>query len=153
VACQKCHLVTLAGAAAAGVALHRYGMAHGWSWAKPDAETMGVVALTMGDAAAFFSAYNPSIMTAGAFRRKGGSEAELSKRDLYRGASVGTGLAVLVAAGGSMVTESWWPVAGTLGVIAIQWAVLWWTVEHPWGGSGSIAQQPPGSGSKGVGYS
>lgn len=153
VGCRKCTITGLAIAAGGGYYLVRTGRAQGWTTARPSPETMGIVALTMGDAAAFFSAYNPSIMTAGAFRRKGGKEAEHSKRDLYRGAFVGTVLAALVAAGGSMVTRSWWPVIGTAGVIGIQWGILVYTVENPWGSSGSIAQQPPGSGSAGVGYS
>jgi hypothetical protein len=151
--CSKCTATALLAVAAGGYYLAREGSRAGWDWAKPDAESMGVIALSMGDAAAFFSAYNPSIMTAGAFRRKGGAEADNSKRDLYRGAFVGTSFAILVAAGGSMVTESWWPVAGTVLVVIIQWGVLWYTVENPWGETGSIASQPPGSGSPGKGYS
>ena len=142
--CLRCVGVAGVGLAAGGYALYRYGVGHSWTVAAPDAETMGIVALTMGDAAAFFSAYNPSLMTAGAFRRKGGTESELSKRDLYRGASVGTALALLVAAGGSMVTSSWWPVIGTAGVCGVQWGILYHVVEHPWGDVGSIAHQPPG---------
>ena len=151
--CRKCDLTALAATGAAGYYLYRYGSDHGWSLGKPDEATMGIVALTMGDAAAFFSAYNPSIMTAGAFRRKGGREAESSKRDLYRGASVGTALAVLVAAGGSMVTDSWWPVVGTLFVVTVQWGILIYTVKNPWGSTGSIASQPPRQNSAGTGYS
>lgn len=144
IGCQRCTLGALAVAGGAGYLLLRYGRGKGWTLGSLDAEGMGVTALAMGDAAAFFSAYNPSIMTAGAFRRKGGSEAEHSKRDLYRGAFVGTSLAVIVAAGGSLVTNSWWPVLGTLGVIAVQWGLLIHTVNNPWGASGSIANQPPG---------
>lgn len=142
--CGKCTIIAGAAVAIAGVGLYRYGGAHGWTLAAPDAETMGIVALTMGDAAAFFSAYNPSLMTTGAFRRKGGQEADMSKRDLYRGAAVGTALAVLVAAGGSMVTGSWWPLIGTAGVCGVQWGILRYTIDHPWGDTGSIAHQPPG---------
>jgi hypothetical protein len=144
VGCTRCTLGAAVVLGLGGWGLYRYGGAGGWSSARPDAETMAIVALTMGDAAAFFSAYNPSIMTTGAFRRKGGREAENSKRDLYRGAAVGTALALVVAAGGSMVTSSWWPLYGSLGVVGIQWAILWHTIENPWGEHGSIAQQPPG---------
>ena len=151
--CWKCTLTAAAAAAVGGAYLYRYGRSHDWSWQTPNPEGMGVTILAMGDAAAFFSAYNPSIMTAGAFRRKGGEEADNSKRDLYRGASVGTVLALGVAAGGSLVTKSWWPIAGTIGVVAIQWGILVYTVENPWGEVGSIAMQPPGSGSPGKGYS
>lgn len=142
--CGKCTVGAAALLGAGAWSLYRYGGAAGWSSARPDAETMAIVALTMGDAAAFFSAYNPSIMTTGAFRRKGGREAENSKRDLYRGAAVGTALALIVAAGGSMVTRSWWPLIGSAGVVGIQWGILWYTIENPWGETGSIAQQPPG---------
>ena len=151
--CRKCDLTALAVAGGASYYLWKYGSDHGWALGKPDEATMGIIALTMGDAAAFFSAYNPSIMTAGAFRRKQGREAENSKRDLYRGAAVGTALAVLVAAGGSMVTDSWWPVVGTLFVVTVQWGILVYTVKNPWGTTGSIATQPPGNGSAGKGYS
>ena len=147
------NLTALAAAGGAGLYLYRYGSGHGWSLAKPDPETMGITALVAGDFAAFFSAYNPSIMTAGAFRRKGGQEAENSKRDLYRGAFVGTVLGTAVAAGGSMVTGSWWPVVAGLAVGVVQWAILIYTVKNPWGETGSIASQPPGGMSAGKGYS
>lgn len=150
--CGKCTLGAAALVGVGGYYLVRTGQAQGWQLGRPDAETMGIIALTMGDAAAFFSAYNPSIMTTGAFRRKGGTEADNSKRDLYRGAFVGSTLAMIVAAGGSMVTGSWWPVVGTAGVVLVQWGVLVYTVQNPWGKTGSIATQPPGSGSPGKGY-
>lgn len=127
-------------------ALYVTGRWPNWTTARPNGEVMGITALSAGDMAAFFSAYNPSLMTTGAFRRKGGEEAENTKRDLYRGAMTGTALGLVVALGGSAVTRSWWPTIGAVGVAAVQWGILRYTIENPWGKYGSIAHQPPGSG-------
>lgn len=143
-ACVKC-VSTWAVAGAAGVYLaHRHGVFSGWSLATPNPETMGITALTIGDAWAAFSAQNPSLFTMKAFGRKGGEESELTRRDLRMGALIGTGMALVVATGASMVTRSWWPVIGTTAACAVQWAVLEHAVKNPWGRGGGISHQPAG---------
>lgn len=142
--CVKC-VSTWAVAGAAGVYLaHRQGVFAGWSLATPNPETMGITALTIGDAWAAFSAQNPSLFTMKAFGRKGGEEGELTKRDLRMGALIGTGMALVVAVGASMVTRSWWPVIGTGAACGVQWLVLEHAVANPWGRGGGISHQPAG---------
>lgn len=143
-ACVKC-VSTWAVLGAGGAYLaYRKGMFQGWSLGTPDAETMGITALTIGDAWAAFSAQNPSMFTMKAFGRKGGEEAELTRRDLRLGAAIGTGMALVVALGASMVTSSWWPVVGTAAACGAQWAVLEHSVANPWGRGGGISHQPAG---------
>jgi class 3 adenylate cyclase len=133
----------VAGAGAVALA-YKKGGAASWTFGTPTPEVMGITALTIGDAWAAFSAQNPSLFTMKAFGRKGGTEGELSKRDLRSGAAIGTGMALVVAGGASMVTRSWWPVAGTLAACAVQWAVLEHALANPWGRGGGIAHQPAG---------
>lgn len=101
---------------------------------KLDAEIIGITALVMGDAAAFWSANNPSVFTVRAFRRKGGKEAERTKRDVRLGGLAGTGLALFVGMGGTFVTGSWWPFIGAASIIGFQWALWEWALRNPHGG-------------------
>jgi len=116
---------------------------------KLDAEVIGITALVIGDAAAFWSANNPSVFTVRAFRRKGGKEAEKTKRDIRMGGAAGSGLALLVGIGGTAVTKSWWPIAGTLAILAFQWSIWEWAMANPHGDEssrGDIASQSPSGG-------
>ena len=115
-------------------------MINGWSW-KLTAEVFGVTALVMGDAAAFWSANNPSVMTVRTFRRKGGEEAEHTARDIRMGGGIATLWMLLVGFGGSAVTKSWWPLAGAVGAGAVQWAVWEWAIRNPHGITGDMASQ------------
>jgi len=100
------------------------------TWAI-DAETAGVTALCVGDAFAAWSACNPSIFTVRTFRTSGGVEAENTKRDIHTGSAIGSGLALVVGAGGSLVTASWWPLAGTIVMLGVLWLVYGWALENP----------------------
>lgn len=101
----------------------------------------------MGDAAAFWSANNPSVMTVRAFRRKTGDEAEHTKRDIRLGGSMGAGLAILVGFGGSLVTKNWLPVTGALAMVALQFGVWEWAMANPHGTAmENIATQTTGRG-------
>lgn len=143
-ACVRC-ISTWAVVGAGGAYLaHSRGVFDGWSVGMPDEATVGITALTIGDAWAAFSAQNPSLFTMKAFGRKGGEEGELTKRDLRMGAMIGTGMALVVAFGASMVTRSWWPVLGTAAACGAQWAVLEHAVANPWGRGGGISHQPAG---------
>lgn len=107
------------------------------SW-KLDAEIIGITALVVGDAAAFWSANNPSVFTVRAFRRKGGPEAEQTKRDIRLGGMAGTSLAMFVGLGGTLVTKSWWPITGAAAIIAFQWILWEWAMKNPHGAGGDI---------------
>lgn len=112
----------------------------GWTW-KLSGEIFGVTALVMGDAAAFWSANNPSVMTTRTFRRKGGKESEHTARDIRLGGAVATGWTLLVGFGGSAVTKSWWPFTGAVLAIAVQWCVWEWAMANPHGITGDMASQ------------
>lgn len=115
----------------------------GWTW-KLDPETLGIAFLIMGDAAAFWSANNPSIFTVRAFGSKGGKEAANSARDIRIGGLAGSGLAVVVGVGGSLVTKSYWPITACIAVLAFQWAIWEWALANPRdNGMTDIANQPP----------
>lgn len=115
------------------------------SW-KLNSEIIGITALVMGDAAAFWSANNPSVFTVRAFRRKGGKEAEQTKRDIRLGGAAGSLLALMVGAGGSLVTKSWWPLAGSAAILAFQWTLWEWAIKNPHGAGGDIASGAPSNG-------
>ena len=117
---------------------------------KMSPEIFGVMALCMGDAAAFWSANNPSVMTVRTFRRKGGKEAYHTARDIRLGGSIATAWMLLVGIGGSAVTRSWWPIAGTAAAAVVQWAVWEWAIANPHGITGDMAQQQS-SGFQGLG--
>lgn len=114
-----------------------------WTW-KLTAEAFGVTALVMGDAAAFWSANNPSVMTVRAFRRRDGEEADATARDIRLGGLIASGWIILVGLGGSMVTKSWWPLLGAAGAGAVQWYVWEWAIRNPRGSSGIADQQNTG---------
>jgi hypothetical protein len=120
-----------------------------WTW-KLTAEIFGVTALVMGDAAAFWSANNPSLMTVRTFRRKGGKEAEHTARDIRVGGLIATGWILLVGYGGSAVTKSWWPLAGAVAAGAVQWLVWEWGIRNPHGLTSGMAD-PQNLGYKGLG--
>lgn len=143
-ACVRCVSTWAVVGAGGAYLLHKRGAFDGWSVAMPNEATVGITALTIGDAWAAFSAQNPSLFTMKAFGRKGGEEGELTKRDLRMGAAIGTAMALVVAFGASMVTRSWWPVIGTTAACGVQWAVLEHAVANPWGRGGGISHQPAG---------
>lgn len=116
-----------------------------FSW-KLNSEIIGITALVVGDAAAFWSANNPSVFTVRAFRRKGGKEAEQTKRDIRLGGLAGSGLALIVGFGGSLVTQSWWPIAGAAGILAFEWVLWEWAIRNPHGSGGDIADGSPANG-------
>lgn len=124
------------------------------SW-KLDVPIFGVAALVAGDAAAFWSANNPSIFTTRSFRSKHGIEAENTAEDIRLGGMFGTMLAVLVAVGGAIVagqherggrrlTVNVWPLIAVAIVLVFQWAVYEWSLANPHGLRQSIADQKMG---------
>lgn len=100
-----------------------------WTW-KLDSETAGIAALVAADAAAFLSAFNPSIFTIRKFASEWGS-AEETRADIYRGIALGATLTLITAFGGSAVSRSWWPVAAALVTLTVVAAAYYWALENP----------------------
>ena len=96
-----------------------------------DSETAGVAALVAADAAAFLSAFNPSIFTIRRFAGEWGGDG--ARGDIFRGVGLGAALTLLVAFGGSAVTESYVPMAAALLVLLVIAAAYWWALENPRG--------------------
>lgn len=111
-----------------------------WTW-KLDPETLGIAFLIMGDAAAFWSANNPSVFTVRHFRRNEDAEAKQTAHDIRIGGLAGTGLAILVGFGGSLVTKSWWPITAAIGVIGFQWVMWEWAIANPHSDAVGMANQ------------
>jgi len=116
------------------------GFAASFSWTI-DAESAGVTALCIGDAFAAWSACNPSIFTVRTFRTLGGVEADNTKGDIRRGSAIGSGLALIVGFGGSLVTRSWYPLVGTIAMLMVLWATYEWALANPHDKRRSIADQ------------
>lgn len=98
----------------------------GISWSL-DVQTMGLAVLAAGDSAAFLSGVNPSLFTIRTFRGDWASK-EGTAADIRRGMAIGNSLALMVGAGATAVSKSWWPlvltalVAGALS-LAYEWAI------------------------------
>jgi len=107
-------------------------VAEGWSW-RVDGEVAGISALVAADAAAYLSAFNPSIFTIRSFANSwGGTE---TRGDIRRGVALGAVLTFVTGFGGSAVTRSWWPLLAavvTLGFIALTYE---WALANPRGGT------------------
>lgn len=110
------------------------------SW-RIDAEVMGVAALVAGDAAAFLAGANPSFFTVRTFRSQGGPDAENTARDIRIGMALGTALTVLVAAGGTAVTGSWWPLVAGLAAAAALDGMYEYALRNPHNRRRNIADQ------------
>src|SRR5690348_6385195 len=102
-----------------------------WDW-RMDSEIAGISALVAADAAAYLSAFNPSIFTIRSFANSwGGNE---TKGDIRRGVALGAVLTLITGLGGSAVTRSYWPLLAavvTLGFIAVTYE---WALANPRGG-------------------
>jgi hypothetical protein len=122
------------------------------SW-KLDSQRFGIAALVAGDAAAFWSAANPSFMTTRTFRRKGGKESENVKNDIIAGGAQGSVLALIVGAGGAAIAEpaegviNGWVLVAVVGVLVYYWSIYGYALANPHGGHNSIADQSGGVGS------
>lgn len=112
----------------------------GLTW-KLDPETFGVAALCAGDAFAAWSANNPSLMTTRTFRTKGGVDAKNVANDIILGGLAGTGVALLVGLGGSLITGSWWPLVFTAAMLGYEWLLYAWALQNPHNNRRSIADQ------------
>lgn len=97
-----------------------------------DSEVAGISALVAADAAAFLSAFNPSLFTIRAFSNSwGGNE---TKGDIYRGIALGAALTLITGFGGSAVTRSWWPLLSAVLVLGFIALAYQWALSNPRGG-------------------
>ena len=103
-----------------------------WTW-RIDSETAGITALCMGDAAAMLSSTNPSMFTIRQFSlgSEGGMEGVAG--DIRRGYLIGGALTLVIGFGGSAVSRSWWPVAGSVIALAVLIVAYEWAIQNPRG--------------------
>ena len=97
---------------------------------KHSSEIAGVAALAAGDAAGMVAAANPSFFTMRAFRSVG-AHAERTAKDIHIGMVVGSALALAVGFGTTAMTESWWPLAATVGTLIVLDVMAEWALNHP----------------------
>lgn len=102
------------------------------SWAKPSSAVVGLSLLAMGDAAAFQSAFCPSIFTVRAFRARSDHSAHTAN-DVRGGMALGSALALGVGYGASLVSESVYPLLATAAAMALFWAAYEWALRNPRG--------------------
>jgi hypothetical protein len=101
-----------------------------------DSEIAGISALVAADAAAYMSAFNPSIFTIRTFRQaKLGASADETAADIRRGMVLGGILTVVTGFGGSAVTTSWWPFLTAMLTLAFLVAAYEWAIRNPRGQS------------------
>lgn len=87
------------------------------------------------------SAFNPSFFTMRAFVSSGDSEkARRSAGDIRVGSAIGSSLALIVGAGGSLVTGSWWPLVITVLVLGVSIAAYEYALRNPHDGPAIEAQ-------------
>lgn len=104
-------------------------------------EVVGISLLAIADAAAFWSANNPSFMTTRSFRTAGGNKAENVAKDIRIGGTKATIETALVAAGAALITDSWLPFILPMLYIGIQWLMFEWALANPHGEVETIADQ------------
>jgi hypothetical protein len=108
---------------------------------RMDATVLGMSLLTIADAAAFWSANNPSFMTVRSFTTAGGNKAETVRTDIKIGSLFGTGETVVVGFGAALISRSWWPLVLPGAYLALKWAQYRWALDHPHGHAETIADQ------------
>lgn len=106
-----------------------------------NADVLGMSLLTIADAAAFWSANNPSFMTTRSFTTAGGNKAETVQTDIVIGGVKGTIETAIVGFGAALVTRSWWPFLFPLAYMIVQWLFFLWALRHPHGHASTIADQ------------
>lgn len=115
------------------------------AWPIP-AAVGGITLLTMGDVAAFMSAFCPSIFTVRTFRsdeQKAGSTAT----DIYIGMAIAGTLAVMVAFGAGMASDSYWPIVGAVATQGAIVAAYTWALQNPHADAKPMNQQAAAGGS------
>lgn len=95
-----------------------------------DSESMGVTALCVADAAGMLAAFCPSMFT---IRTFGGGvvEGANTAESIHIGMVLGSAISILVALGGTLVTQSWWPLAGTIIGLIFLCGAYEWALRNP----------------------
>lgn len=104
----------------------------GWNW-RIDSQVAGISALVAADAAAYLSAFNPSIFTIRSFANSWGGQE--TKGDIRRGVVLGAALTLVTGFGGSAVTGSWWPFVSAIAVLVVIALAYEWALANPRGQS------------------
>jgi hypothetical protein len=108
---------------------------------KMDSEIAGISALVAADAAAYMSAFCPSLFTIRAFRStRNLTDHDETAGDIYRGMALGAALTLVTGFGGAAVTGSYWPLAISIVVLGVLIGAYVWALENPRGSAG-IAEQ------------
>lgn len=102
-------------------------MSMGW---RMDNATMGVTALSVGNAASLMTVFNPDMFTIRSAQMTQNVDAAPA---VHLGMALGAGISVVIAFGGSLVTQSWWPLFGTIVGLAIMCWAYEWALRNPHG--------------------
>lgn len=97
------------------------------SWALND-KAMGVTALCVADAAGMIAAFNPPMFTV---RTLNGGVAGDSEKSIRLGLILGSAVSLVVGAGGTIATGSWWPLVGTILGLIVICASQEWALRNP----------------------
>lgn len=101
---------------------------------------MGLAMLAVGDAAAMLSGVNPSIFTIRTFRSTK-RHADETATDIRYGMALGSGLALIVGFGATLVSKSWWPLFVTMLALVVLDGAYEMALRAPHGHYGSMAEQ------------
>ena len=96
---------------------------------RMDSEIAGISALVAADAAAYLSAFNPSLFTIRSFSNSWGGQETAG--DIRRGVALGAVLTLVTGFGGSAVTRSWWPFLSAIVVIGFIAFAYEWALANP----------------------
>jgi hypothetical protein len=95
-----------------------------------DHESMGVTALCVADAAGMLAAFCPSMFTIRTFGG-GAVEGANTAESIHIGMVLGSAISLLVGLGGTLVTRSWWPLAGTVIGLIFLCGAYEWALRNP----------------------
>lgn len=102
---------------------------------------LGITLLIIADASSFWSANNPSFFTVRTFTTESAQKAKDTKTDIRAGGAKATIETVIVGYGSALVTKSWWPLAGALGYMVVDWVWYEWAMQHPHANNKGMAEQ------------
>lgn len=112
---------------------------------RTSAEVVGLTLLAATEAPNFLAGMLPSLMTIGRFAAE-----EEDRRRLRHGELIGSALTMTVAAGASLVADSWLPFLAAGGVLAV---MLWFyedAIRNPSSDAKPINQQGVAAGASGA---
>jgi hypothetical protein len=100
--------------------------------AKPtDAEVWGLTLLAASEVPNFLAGMAPSLFTLQHFTDKSEADRKAARDSMHRAYIVGGGLSLLVGAGASLVSGSWYPFAACAIVLVVLVVQYEWALETP----------------------